>query len=193
MSHAHAARSGGPMPMAHPGRIIYVQTIFDTETILKNYGKSTTCSSPTWLPHPGSGQSLMYMITNWANQISGQGTGNLELQAKPNDIVNWRSMSLSSNTGDAAVIYAIQTDTPGVIGIPTLMQTRPTVPILKPPGGCPASYTTEQITDSYWYSIIAKPGSTTYKVFFFILTEDSSGKPVQYFYAWDPKITVVEV
>ena len=182
--------SNGPKLLAHVGRLIYIQTIFDTETILKTYGKSTDCKNPTGLSHNAGQPSVMYMLTNWDNQISGQATGNLEIKAKVNDVINWRSSTLSNNTGDAAVFNAIQTDTQGVIGTPQLMLTRPSVPVPTLPGGCPCQYSTEVITDSYWYSLVAATGSTTYRCYFWILTEDSSGNPIRYYYWWDPKVTV---
>jgi nematocidal protein AidA len=187
-------RSGGPAVQSHEGVSIYIQTVFDTKTILKNYPKSTNYASPTWLPHPPpAGQTLMYMLTNWGDQISGQATGNLELRAERNDIINWRTTTLSSNTGDAAVINAIQVTTSGVIGTPQMMLTRPDVPVPVLPPTPPYPYKWEAISDSYWYSIVADVGSTTYSVFFYILHQDAdTRKMMQYFYAWDPTITVVK-
>lgn len=176
----------------HIPRVIYVQTIFDTETILKNYAKSTDPTQPTGLPHPDpSGRTVMYMLTNWANTLSGQATGNLEIQAEVNDIINWRTMSLSNNTGDAVMFYAFGGTDEGIISKPALEESHPTVPVPILPFTPPYNYKMETITDVYWYSLVRSPGSTTYTVSFFILTQDpSTGALVRYFYWWDPKVTV---
>lgn len=176
----------------HIPRVIYIQTIFDTETILKTYGKSTDWNNPVGLSHPDpSGKTVMYMLTNWANQLSGQATGNLEVQAEVNDIINWRTMSLSNNTGDAVLFYDFGVPADTVFTKPQLMLSRPTVPVPVLPFNPPYNYTMEAVTDTYWYSIVAKVGSSAYTVRFFILTQDpNTGSLVRYFYWWDPTITV---
>ena len=176
----------------HIPRVIYIQTIFDTESILKNYGKSTDYNNPTGLPHPDpSGRTAMYMLTNWTSQLSGQASGNLEIQAQVNDIINWRTMSLSNNTGDAVLFYDFGVPANAVIEQPQLELSRPTVPIPVKPFSPPYNYSMEAVTDVYWYSIVRGVGSSAYTVRFFILTQDpNTGNLVRYFYWWDPTVTV---
>ncbi|MDE1147627.1 MAG: AidA/PixA family protein [Azospirillaceae bacterium] len=185
--------------LAHVGKLVYVQTVFDTATLVSNYGHSTDCSTPTGLPHPNSDPNFktwVYMLTNWNDQLSGQATGNLNIQATVNDLVNWRSTSLSSNTGDAAVIYKITTSTGGVITPPMMIISNPSEPF--PPASmtgatswpCPCNTEEDTVVDFYWQSTVLKAGSTAYQVYFFIDTEDATGKKVRYFYWWDPTITV---
>lgn len=179
----------------HIPRTIYVQTIFDTETILKNFAKSTNAAQPTMLPTDT--KTVMYMITNWKDHLSGQGTGNLEIQAEVNDIINWRTMSLSNNTGEAAIFYQFVVPADGVLRAPELCESQVTVPIPvvtnpAPYYNPPYDYKMETVTDVYWYSIIRKPGYSFYRICFFILAQDpDTRKLVRYFYTWDPKVTVI--
>ena len=154
---------------AHSGRTIYVQTIFDTATLLRSYGKSENCNAPTGLSHPSSDPNFktwVYMLTNWLDQLSGQASGNLDVQAKVNDTINWRSNSLSSNTGDSAVIYKITTDTDGVISTPRIQLTSPTVTLPKASlqdetvWPCPCASQDAPVTDFFWQSTVRKTGGT---------------------------------
>jgi nematocidal protein AidA len=177
----------------HNPRTIYIQTIFDTETILKKYAKSTNPSSPTFLPTPGlADKPTMFMLTNWDDHLSGQATGNLEIQAEVNDNIYWRTMSLSNNTGDAVLFYDFVVPSGAVIAKPRLKLSQVTVPIPTLPFEPPAyAYKMEAVTDVHWMTEVDHPGSSLYQIRFFILTQDPGTRSlVRYFYTWDPKITV---
>jgi hypothetical protein len=194
---------------AHNSTPIYIFTIFDTETILKNYAKTEDPSAPTGLPHPGDPtfKTWVYMLTNWGDQLSGQATGNLEIHASVNDIVNWRSASLNNNAGESALISKITADTSGVITPPMVIISNPDEPY--PPAsyigatnwpvgayGPNSNVDLSPTKDFFWQSNVLNKGTTNYKIYFFIDTEKADPTdpnktvPVRYFYWWDPKITV---
>lgn len=181
----------------HNPRTIYIQTIFDTETILANYAKSTAADKPTMLNTDS--KTVMYMLVNWADHIYGQATGNLEIQAEVGDYVQWRTMSLSNNTGEAAVFYQFVLPSQTVLRMPLPVEGEVTVPVpvlstdnppvYKPP----YDYKMMPMTDTYWYTVVDKVGSSLYRVCFFILTQDpATRKLVRYFYTWDPRITIIK-
>ncbi len=179
----------------HDPRPIYIQTIFDTKAILgnKDWKKSTAANSPTFLPATDlAGKTVIYMLTNWGDHISGQASGNLEVQAEVNDIIYWRTMSLSNNSGDAVLFYEFSVPQGAVIEQPQLKLPDVTLPIPVQPFGPPDyNYKMLPTVDVFWRASVDHTGSSLYQIRFFILTQDpDTRKLVRYFYTWDPKITV---
>lgn len=171
-----------PEIRAHMPQTIFINTLFDTQAILK-IGKSTDPKNPVGLAHKN-----MYMVVNIGNLVNFQATGDLIIQGKVNDTINWRCASLSG-TGDAVFFNKFINDTAGVIETPRQLQSHPKVAVPKPTD--PYSYTFETVTDTFWASTLLNAGATTYKVYFAIQYEEDDVQKVSYYW-WDPKVQVAQ-
>lgn len=169
-----------PEIRAHQPQTIFINTLFDTQAILK-LGKSTDPSRPYGLAHKN-----MYMVVNSGNLVDFQATGDLIVQGQVNDTINWRCASLSG-TGDAVFFNKFVNDTAGVIETPRQLQSHPKVAVPKPAD--PYGYTFETVTDTFWASTLLNSGNTTYKVYFAIQYEEDGVQKVSYYW-WDPKVVV---
>ena len=169
--------------LAHMPQTIFINTLFDTQAILK-IGKSTDPNKPVGLAHQN-----MYMVVNIANLVNFQATGDLIIKGKVNDTINWRCASLSG-TGDAVFFNKFPNDTAGVIETPRQVQSHPQVAV--PKSDNPYSYAFETVTDTFWASSLLKAGETNYKVYFAIQYEDDDGTQKVSYYWWDPKVQVTQ-
>ena len=83
--------------------IIDIEIVIDTQSVLNTYGRTPgTWDHPTGIAH-----SYGYMVAQSDYVRSGQATGDLAIKAIEGDAIRWRSLSLSGNANESAVIYAI--------------------------------------------------------------------------------------
>lgn len=175
-------------------RFIDVEVCIDTVTLLTNYpNPSKDPNNPTGIDHT----SYSYMIAQPVYVTSGQATGNLTLKALVGDVIQWRMISLSGNSDQAAVIYGVpqfggSTVTGAVIG--NVAQPYEPIATLQPDGENynPPRYESVSQFDYFLQANITGHGSEQYKVCFYVTTPDpNTGKPVvKGYFNWDPTITV---
>jgi hypothetical protein len=168
-------------------KIIDIDVIIDTATIETNYGGGGSATAPKDIGH-----NDLYMIAPKVVVISGQATGDLNINALVNDGIRWRSESLSGNTDQAAVIYQI--DRFGgtqVTTTPQMVVSYPPTPIPNPDS--PTSYTAnDQQADTFLNCSVISKGTENYRVWFYIVNKDPNTGALSTFgyYRWDPTITV---
>lgn len=172
--------------------IISVMTIFDVKKILKDYPTpSKDPNNPTGLPHPVNGKEYpyMYMLVTAGNVISGQADGNLNFSATTDDVVRWRSQSMSGDASQAAVMYGFfKFGGNDVITPPGAVLSHPTVPVPNPAN--PVTFTAQSVPDFYWRSDVIATGVENYGVRFYITGIVGSQLTTLGYFYWDPTITV---
>ncbi|MCA8032413.1 inclusion body family protein [Burkholderia arboris] len=173
--------------------IVDVLTAFDVEKILgyQKPGKqlSQDPTRPTLLP--SNGYDEVYMITTDRNVISGQAGSNLSMRVEVNDIVRWRTVSLTDVADYQCFIHTFKflsvaspNDPP--LSQPTFEHTYPSEP--DPAPGWPNNGVKERPgSDFYWQATARSQGSATYT--FVVAMYQRNGELVGYF-QWDPSITI---
>ena len=169
-----------PAAKARGRHAVPVLTVFDTATILAAGPGSHECAAPAALD-PGTALRTLVPVGD------GMG-GNIRLRARIGDAVVWRGTSLSGNTGDAAILYALAAKRLFTPFHAVLERVQAAVPA--PPGGCPCPYTCEPVTEVYWTARVFALGTAPYQGKVWIVTEDGDGNPVRYYYDWAGTITV---
>lgn len=168
-------------------KTINILISIDTDRV-KQIAGSQDPTTPT-----GIGHDMGYMVATGTTVNSGQGTGDLDINALVGDTVRAFAVSGSDNFEDAVLLYGMpkfQGDQ--VFGTfiyqnfqkSTVIPNSPTTPL-------PASITTE----TFWFyqASVAASGTEGYMVQFGLYTRDpNNGQPVlKGYYAWDPTIRVV--
>lgn len=174
--------------------IIDVEVVIDTQTLLQSsYKPSNDPNNPTGLPHVG----FAYMIAQPTFVSSGQASGNLSLNALVGDVIQWRMLSLSGNSGQAAVLYGVPQFAGSIVtGAVTGQIEQPYEPLatLQADGNNynPPQYSTITANDYFLQADITGHGTEQYKVCFYITTPNAqTGQPtLAGYYYWDPTITV---
>lgn len=172
-----------PEVRAHIPKVIFINTLFDTQAILK-VGKSTNKDKPVGLDHKN-----IFMVVESTNLVQWQATGDLIVTGQVNDTLNWRCQAVNGSA-EAVFFNKFTTNTPGIIATPEQRQSQPKVAI--PNADNPYAYHWETITDTYWKSELLKAGETDYKVYFAIQYEDDAGNQAISYYWWDPKVKVTQ-
>ncbi|HDR9509153.1 hypothetical protein C5615_16515 [Burkholderia cepacia] len=173
--------------------IVDVLTAFDVEKIL-GYQKphnqlSKDPSTPTLLP--SNGYDEVYMITTDRNVISGQAGSNLSMRAEVNDVIRWRTISLTDVADYKCFIHTFKImsvtapeDPP--LSSPKFEHSYPSEP--DPAPGWPNNGVKERPgSDFYWHATARRPGTATYT--FVVAVYQRHGELVGYF-QWDPSITI---
>jgi nematocidal protein AidA len=171
---------------------IDIEIVIDTVSLLTAYpNASMDYANPTGIDHT----SYSYMIAQTKYVNSGQATGNLSVKALVNDTIRWRSLSLSGNSSQSAVIY----DMPQFAGVTVTspvfaIESNPYVPLPKLSGGYntkPPSFIKTTENDYFLQASVTNHGTEQYKVLFYVTEEDQGGNlVVRGYFSWDPTITV---
>ena len=171
--------------------IIDIEIVIDTQRVLNTYGRTPgTWDHPTGIAH-----SYGYMVAQSDYVRSGQATGDLAIKAIEGDAIRLRSLSLSGNANQSAVIYAI-TKFSGDTVTDDIKATvsSPKTPIPNVKDGhvvLPPSFVVKQQDAFYLGANIARSGTENYKVGFYITEQDRDGNTnVKGYYEWDPAIYV---
>jgi len=168
------------------GKIINIMITIDTDRLLKDYPHPSKDSNrPTGIAH-----NYGFMVATGTKVNSGQGTGDLNIQANVGDVVRVWAASASNNFDEAVLVYKLQRFSgEEVFNSFHCESFERNVPI---PGG-DAVLPEVVKTDNFWFygASIRKAGKEGYNVTFAVYTrgEDGSIKPYGY-YSWDPEIVV---
>jgi len=175
--------------------IVDVLTAFDVEKILGYQKPGTQLSqdpmNPTLLPN--NGYDDVYMVTTDRNVISGQAGSDLKMQAEVNDIIRWRTISLTDVADYKCFIHTFKfigytAPEKAPLSTPIFEHTFPTEP--DPAPGWPNGGVQERpSSDFYWQATARRKGSASYT--FVVAVYQRSGKLVGYF-QWDPSITILD-
>lgn len=127
----------------------------------------------------------------------GQGTGDLNFPAAPNDIVCFRGTSVYNNSDDAVLIYDIVKyggdDVMNNQFVPvSVTRTGAAVPQTGPGTGNGLPAQLQKLTFYGMQTTVSAAGKENFKIRFAIYRLDDSGEKQQLYgyYEWDPSITV---
>ncbi len=169
-------------------KIINIQITIDTDGVRKAYPKpSQNSNSPT-----GIGHDYGFMVATGTTVNSGQGTGDLSIQALVGDNVRTFGVSGSNNFEDAVLIYNMPRYSGSQVLGPQSNQefTKSTVV----PGSTTAPLPPNIVNQMFWFleADVVAAGTENYKVQFGLWTrDDQTGQPKLFgYYQWDPQITV---
>lgn len=175
-------------------KTINIDVVFDTVTIVNKYGKGGSIGSPIGIQHKDA-----YMIAQSVLVVEqSQASADLSITALVNDLIRWRSESLSGNTDQAAIIYQIEynKDIAGSKKVTSDVQMRvsyPTTPIPDPKN--PTSYkaVTSQ-ADVFMSCEVLETGTEHYKIYFYLVDKDpiTGDLTTIGYYWWDPTINVAK-
>ncbi|RQS12941.1 hypothetical protein DIE07_07595 [Burkholderia sp. Bp9002] len=171
--------------------IIDVLTAFDIEEILNKYGPlSQNRDSPTRLVNS---QDTVYMLTTHAhayyNQGGDQGEGgsNLRVKADVNDVIRWRTVSLTAAADYKCFLYQFVPLGVNLLG-PTTFQTANIAEPYPAPGWPENNRVNEEPrADYYAQATVLSPGTETY--YFRVAIYDRHAQLKGYVY-WDPYINI---
>lgn len=145
-------------------RTISILTAFDTEKILTT-GTSQNIGNPVKV-----GPDSLYMVVNDHNLIDHQASGDLIVQAKVGDVLEWRASSLSGNMFDCVHFYGFEAETAGVFEPPQ-------------PGKSTKGLGADAIS-AFWNAAVIGDGNSRYTLYFSIRYRDESGLSTLSYYYW---------
>jgi hypothetical protein len=167
---------------------INILIAIDTDGVEANYpNPSQNQNNPTPIGH-----QYGFMIATGTTVISGQGTGDLNINALVGDTVRAFATSGSNNFEDAVLLYGMpQFGGTQVFGAFTYqMFTKSGVVPNSATQPLPANI----VTESFWFyeADVVQPGTENYMVQFALYTRNpTTGQPQLYgYFQWDPTITV---
>jgi nematocidal protein AidA len=161
--------------------IINILIAIDTETIIKAYGPNQDLNNPRSIC-----SNLIRMIVRQGNVLSEQASGELNVQAQVDDIIQWRETSLSLSDDSNAVLYKYMPIFGGEL-ISEVVAHKIDLMIPLPNPKDPLNPKIQKRTSHFWSSVVKGQGSVIYTFRFFIM--DRNKKIVGY-YSWDPYITI---
>lgn len=189
------------------GTIVNLQIAIDTQSLIAAYPKlSRLPKKPTIVAN-----SYCCMIGAAGLASQGQATDWLTVTASSADdassiAIRWRAISLSGNSGTAAVIYDIRSaphtesspdaDAPLPILRPAksyLTAADAPLPVLEEGRNTdPPSFAVEEVEDFYLQAAVLRPGTADLQIRFYVTTQDDqTGKPVLAGYLeWRTVLTV---
>jgi Inclusion body protein len=170
---------------------IDVVIVIDTINILANYpDPSQDADNPTKLL-----DEFCFMIAQTADVCGGQATAHLRLKVQRNHPVRWRSLSMSGNAQQSAILYCVEpllglqavdapSDVERLIAAP--------LPILIDGHSMdPPSFTTVEQMQYFIHSKIVKPGTERFNIQFYITDVNEDGNIVTLgYFRWNPTITI---
>lgn len=169
-------------------KIFNILITIDTDTVKKNYpNPSKDSTKPTGIAH-----NLGFMVATGTTVTSGQGTGDLNIQALVGDTCRAFATSGSDNFEDAVLLYGMPMYS-GVQVFSTFLYrnyTKSTVVPNSETSPLPAKIADED----FWFfqADVVKKGTENYKVQFGLYTRDPNGQPTLFgYYEWDPTIVVL--
>ena len=154
-------------------KFIDVLIAFDVQEILKQ-NNNTLGATPEKATALGNNPDTVYMITPLADAASGFGQGsvqgmyqgeggsNLMLKANVNDMIYWRTVSLTDTENYKCFLYSIQAISGNLLGYVSHMTENTTEPY--PAQGWPDnnSVKTELRADYWAQATVLSPGQETY-------------------------------
>lgn len=169
-------------------KTINILIVIDTDAVEKTYpNPSKDPNGPT-----GIGHNFGYMICTGTTINSGQGTGDLDINALVGDTVRAFATSGSDNFEDGVLLYGMPKYTGDQVFSVFYYQnfTKSTVNPQSTTQPLPAKI----VDEDFWFyqASVIKAGTEGYSVQFGLYTRDpNTGKPVlKGYYAWDPTIRV---
>ena len=168
-------------------KTINILITIDTDRVKTIPNPSKDSTKPTGVAH-----NLGYMVATGTTVNSGQGTGDLDINALVGDTVRAFATSGSDNFEDAVLLYGMPKFAGDSVMSPYfyINFTKSTVIPQSTSTPLPARIADE----TFWFfqaNVIAK-GTEQYMVQFGLYTRDATtGQPVLYgYFAWDPTIRV---
>ena len=168
--------------------IINIQIVIDTDKVIKDHpSPSKDQNNPTGLSH-----QYQYMVVSGNEQITGQGTADLNFKAFTGDIVRITMVSEYNNLDNPILVYKINkfggNDVFSQFNSETITTktVEPSSPNVLPP-------VVEERKFWYYQANVNNPGTENYQVWFAMYQRVRGGNPqlFGYFY-WDPTITVTD-
>lgn len=168
-------------------KTINILIAIDTDSVKTIPNPSKDSNNPTGIAH-----NLGYMVASGTTVNSGQGTGDLDINALVGDTVRAFATSGSDNFEDAVLLYGM----PQFGGVTVMSPfsyisfTKSTVVAQSATTPLPARI----VDEMFWFfqaSVVVK-GTEQYMVQFGLYLRDATtGQPVLYgYFAWDPTIRV---
>jgi len=168
-------------------KTINILITIDTDRVRTIPNPSKDPAKPTGVAH-----NLGYMVATGTTVNSGQGTGDLDINALVGDTVRAFATSGSDNFEDAVLLYGMPKFAGDSVMSPYfyINFTKSTVVPQSTSTPLPARI----VDETFWFfqaNVIAK-GTEQYMVQFGLYTRDvTTGQPVLYgYFAWDPTIRV---
>lgn len=168
-------------------KVINILIAIDTDAVKRQYpNPSKSSTSPTGIAH-----NLGYMVATGTTIVSGQGTGDLNINALIGDLLRVFATSGSDNFEDAVLLYNLpKYKGDQVLGdFRSVTFTRSTVV----PGSRTNVLPPNIVDEQFWFyeADIVSKGTEGYMVQFGLWTRDANEQPVLYgYFGWDPTITV---
>ncbi|EDT06278.1 AidA/PixA family protein [Burkholderia ambifaria] len=178
--------------------IIDVLTAFDVEEILRKNNNALS-SNPSAATSLGNNPDTVYMITTLANAAYGYGQGpkpgtnqgeggsNLRILANVNDVIRWRTVSLTDTADYKCFLYsfkAIGTNRLGEVSYITANVAEP-----YPASGWPGNNQVKEElrADYYAQATVLSPGDETYT---FVVAIYDRHAQLKGYVTWDPYISI---
>jgi nematocidal protein AidA len=168
-------------------KTINILIAIDTDRVKTIPNPSKDSNNPT-----GIGHDYGYMVASGTTVNSGQGTGDLNINALVGDTVRAFATSGSDNFEDAVLLYGMPRFAGDTVMSPYsyISFTKSTVVAQSAATPLPARF----VDETFWFfqaNVIIK-GTEQYMVQFAVYVRDATtGQPVLYgYFAWDPTIRV---
>lgn len=169
-------------------KTINILIAIDTDAVKKQYpNPSKDQAKPTGISH-----NYGYMVATGTTIVSGQGTGDLHINALVGDTVRAFATSGSDNFEDSVLLYDMPRFSGDNVFGPFNYQDFTKSAVV--PQSQTAVLPARIVEENFWFyqASVSKKGTEGYKVEFSLYTRDpNNGQPVLFgYYSWDPTITV---
>ncbi|MBN3341821.1 inclusion body family protein [Pectobacterium brasiliense] len=171
--------------------VINVIVIIDTDRIINDPNIHSVSKDPA---HPTQiGHQYSYMVAPNQSVKSGEGTGDLNIQANRDDVIRWTGLSESCNSDSSVLIYGLPRYAGNTVftGVEFVNSGRLEV---EPQETNHTSPLPVKLTEQkHWYAqaTINELGTENYQVQFALYYRPHGGNQELYgYFQWDPTITV---
>lgn len=178
--------------------IIDVLTAFDVEEILKKNNNSLS-SNPSAATFLGNDPDTVYMITRLANAAygfgqgplqganQGEGGGNLRLKVNVNDLIRWRTVSLTDTANYKCFLYSFKANGVNRLGEVSYITTNVAEPYPAPGWPDNNHVNEESRADYYAHATALSPGDETYS---FVVAIYDRHAQLKGYVTWNAYITI---
>ncbi|KFE61976.1 AidA/PixA family protein [Hyalangium minutum] len=173
--------------MSSTDPFVDILTVIDAKSIVEDFSNNRGSKDrPAGLGNNAG--EYIYMLVKRSVVSGAEAYYELKVDVKTNDILRWRTASLTMNTGYSTLAYGMTVSAgAGLITSPQPFETSIKIPTPQLNGGSIGSVGTQPYKDFFFQTTAQQPGNVTYQIQFML--SDSEGKAWGYF-TWDPYISI---
>ncbi len=173
---------------------IEILIAIDACNLFKDITPGKTIDKPACLDHPTANKYIVMMVAPMSLMTSQKPDANLQIKARTNDVIRWRSASFARLSNDVLLVGFNKVSSHGVLSTAHLVPVQKYSLVQKTEN--PNDLVLELVTDSRWEVTCMTKGYDDYNFTFAVIEpgtndlKDPSHAKVLGYYKFDPRINV---